>query len=124
MRRAAALAAVAVLAGCGARHAAPPTQPRLPHALGTAWREDADAVAAALAVGDGCLAQQRAAALRTAVIAAVNTHRLAPRFQEPLVGAANDLASRIRCVPPPAPAPPPPAHDDHGKHKGHDKGDD
>ena len=119
MRRVAALAAVVLLAGCGSQRAAAPKQPHLPHALATAWRHDADAIAASLAVGDGCLAQQRTVALRTAVIAAVNARRLAPRFQEPLVSAVNDLSSRIRCVPPPAPA-----HDDHGKHKGHDEGDD
>lgn len=119
MRRAAVLAAVVLLAGCGSQPAAAPKQPHLPHALATAWRHDADAIAASLAVGDGCLAQQRTVALRAAVIAAVNARRLAPRFQEPLVSAVNDLASRIRCVPPPAPA-----HDDHGKHKGHDEGDD
>jgi uncharacterized lipoprotein YmbA len=132
MRRAALAAAVAaLLAGCGSQHAAPPRQPQLPHALAAAWRLDADAVAAALAVGDGCLAEQRAVALRTAVIAAVNARRLAPRFEEPLVGAVNDLASRVRCVPAPAPAPAP-AHDDHGhgyghghgKHKGHAEGHD
>jgi hypothetical protein len=134
MRSAAVLATVVVLAGCGAERAAPPTRPHLPHALGAAWRKDADAVADALAVGDGCLARQRAVALRTAVITAVNAHRLPPRFQESLVGAVNDLASRIRCVPAtpapapaPTPAPAPPAHEDHGhghgKHKGHDQGD-
>jgi hypothetical protein len=129
MRRAALLAAVVLLAGCGSQRAAAPKQPHLPHALAAAWRRDADAIAASLGVGDGCLARQRTVALRTAVIAAVNAGRLAPRFQEPLVGAVNDLASRVRCVPGPAPAP---AHDDHGhghghghgKHKGHAEGHD
>jgi hypothetical protein len=50
------------------------------------------------------------------------------RFQEPLLGAANDLVLRIHCAPPPAPV-----QEDgrkkgkerHGKHdkgKGHGKG--
>lgn len=117
MRRAAALAAVALLAGCGSQHVAA-KQPHLPHGLATAWRHDADGVAAALAVGDGCLAQQRAVALQSAVIAAINAHRVAGRFQEPLQGGVNDLVAQIRCVQPPSPT----KHDDHGhgKHKGHD----
>jgi len=124
MRRAAVLAAVTLLAGCGSQHAAAPKQPRLPHALATAWRHDADGVAAALAVGDGCLAQQRAAALQRSVIGAINARRVAARFQEPLQSAVNDLQGRISCRPPPPPTPPAPEHHDHGKHKGHDKGDD
>jgi hypothetical protein len=65
------------------------------------------------------------------VIDAVQTRRLRPRFQETLVGAVNELATRITCVPPPAPAPPPttpheghgddhPEHGNHGKHGKHD----
>ena len=120
MRRAGVLAAVALLAGCGSEHAAAPKQPRLPHALATAWRHAADAVAAALAVGDGCLAQQRASALQGSVIDAINSQRVAARFQEPLQSAVNDLQGRIHCAPPPAPS----EHGDgHGKHKGHDQGD-
>jgi hypothetical protein len=64
------------------------------------------------------------------VIDAVNARRLRPRFQETLVGAVNDLASRIACVPPP-PAPPAPHqghghaddHPEHGKHGKHGKHD-
>jgi len=86
-----------LLAGCGSERAAPPTQPRLPHALASAWRSETDSVAAALGAGDRCLAQRRAASLQRSVIAAVNARRLASAFQEPLVSAVNDLASRIRC---------------------------
>jgi hypothetical protein len=92
-----AFAAVALLGGCGSRHAAAPEQPRLPRALATAWRSDADAVAAALAAGDRCLARRRVASLQTSVIEAVNARRLASQFQEPLLGAVNELAARIRC---------------------------
>jgi hypothetical protein len=109
MKGAAFLVAVVLLAGCGGAHRVTPRQPRLPAALAGPWRTQADAVAAALASGDGCLAQQRAVALRTSVIAAVNSHTLPPRFQEQLVGAVNDLAGRIHCAPP-APAPAPVAH--------------
>jgi hypothetical protein len=126
-----AVVAVLLLAGCGGAHRTEPRVPKLPHALASAWRAQANGVAAALDAGDGCLAQQRAVALRASVIDAVQTRRLRPRFQETLVGAVNELATRITCVPPPAPAPPPttpheghgddhPEHGNHGKHGKHD----
>lgn len=127
--------ALLLLAGCGGAHRAAPRVPKLPHALASGWRAQADGVAAALATGDGCLAQERAVALQTSVIDAVNTRRVQPGFQETLVGAVNDLASRITCVPPAAPAPrrPPAPHgpphekhhkpDDHGTHGKHGKHD-
>jgi hypothetical protein len=94
MRNAAVLAAaIVVLAGCGTQ----PREPRLPHDLAAAWQSRANGVAAALAGGDTCLARRRAVALQTSVIDAVNAHRLAASFQEPLVGAVNELATRIRC---------------------------
>lgn len=109
----AALVAVLLLAGCGGRQTTAPRQPTIPRALAQSLRTQADGVAAALAAGDGCLAEQRAVALQTSVITAVNDGRLAPRFQEPLVGSVNDLVSRITCVPPPVARPP-----RHGHHKG------
>lgn len=122
MKHAGLLFAVALLAGCGSAHRVEPRQPQLPRALAGPWRAQADAVAAALASGDGCLAQQRAIALRTSVIGAVNQRTLPPRFQEQLVGAVNDLAARIRCVPV---APPTPSHGHgHGHEKHHKHGGD
>jgi hypothetical protein len=116
MKKLAPLILVALLTGCGGTHRVTPVQPRLPRTLAQPWREQADAVAAALAAGDGCLALARANALRDSVIAAVNARTLPPRFQEQLVGAVNDLAARIQCVPPPAPP------DEHGKdHEKHGK---
>jgi len=120
-----ALIGVLALAGCGGSQARPPRQPHLPRALAAQWRAQADAVAAALAVRDGCTAQARAVALRASVIDAINTQRVSPRFQETLLAAVQDLPQRIGCTPPPAPAPvehdehhpKPPKHD----HKGHDK---
>jgi hypothetical protein len=112
-----AVVAVLLLAGCGGAHRTEPRVPKLPHALASAWRAQANGVAAALDAGDGCLAEQRAVALRASVIDAVQTGRLRPRFQETLVGAVNELATRITCVPPPPPAPPAP-------HEGHEHGDD
>jgi hypothetical protein len=125
--KAVAVAAVTVvlLAGCGSSHSSTPRRPTMPRALAQSLRAQADNVAAALAAGDGCLAQQRAVALQTSVIRAVNDRRLAPRFQETLVGSVNDLVSRITCVPPP---PPPPAHghhhEKHDEHRKHGKKDD
>jgi hypothetical protein len=123
MKRLAPVVLVTLLAACGGTHRATPVQPHLSSTLAQPWRAQADAVATALAAGDGCLALQRANALRNSVIAAVQERTLPPRFQEPLVGAVNELAARIHCVPP-AP-PPPPAHgkghDDHGKHGKHGK---
>jgi hypothetical protein len=126
VRRALPVLATIALAGCGGgaeRHTTPP-QPKLPRALAQSWRQQADAVASALAAGDGCAAQQLASSLRTSVIEAVNAHRVPRRFLDPLTSGVNELVSQIVCTPAPAPAPTPapPAHG-HG-HKGkHGKGD-
>lgn len=133
MRRLALLGVLTLLAGCGSATTQTRTvRPHLPRPLARDWARQADAVAAALAAGDGCLARQRATALQAAVIAA--EPRIGTRFQEPLTSAVNDLAGRITCTPPaPAPQPAPPGkhgrghahghdkHGDHGKHKGHDR---
>jgi hypothetical protein len=108
------LVAVLLLAGCGGTQPPKPVQPHLPRSLAQPWRAQADDVASALAAGDGCLALQRATTLQNAVIAAVQAHRVAPRFQEELMSGVNDLVARIRCVPPA-----PPHHEKHGK--GHGK---
>lgn len=94
MRRAAVLVAVTALSGCGAQQ---PSPPRLPLPLAAAWQHKADSVADALAAGDRCLARRQVMSLQTSVIEAVNAHRVAPQFQEPLLGAVNELVSRIRC---------------------------
>jgi hypothetical protein len=120
MKRALVALCVLALAGCGSdAHRSTPKTPRLPRALAQSWAQQSDAIASALAAGDGCTALHRATALRTDVIAAVNTRRLPHRFLEPLTSAVNDLAGRIRCVPPPAP--PPPREHGHGKGHGHGK---
>jgi len=129
VRRAVPLLALAVLVGSGAaacgggaRRATPPP-PKLPRELAQSWRRQADAVAGALAAGDGCTAQRLAGSLRASVIAAVNAHRVPPRFLEPLTGGVNELVSQITCTPP-APAPPPPhGHGHKGKHGKGDGGD-
>ena len=121
-----ALIGVVLLAGCGGgKQALPPRQPHLPRALAAQWRAQADAVAAALAVRDGCTAQARAIALRSSVIDAINARLVAPRFQEPLLAAVQDLPQRIGCTPPPPPVVehgPPPGHGHHHGHEKHDRG--
>jgi outer membrane murein-binding lipoprotein Lpp len=125
-----ALLAVLLLAGCGSeakQQAAKP--PRLPRALAHTLASKADAVASALAAGDGCTARTRAAELQQQVISAVNAHRVPRRYQEPLSNGVNDLVSQISCTPPPPvvhSAPPgrpgkPPGHEKHEKH-GHGHG--
>jgi hypothetical protein len=129
--RAAALAFCVCLlaAGCGGRTASAPPPPRLPHPLAQRLAAASDGVASALAAGDACAALDRATALQHTVIAAINGHRVPPVFQEPLLGAVNSLAERIRCVPPPPPPPAPVAddrghHGHHGHHEHHGRGDD
>jgi hypothetical protein len=118
MKRALPLLVVIALTGCGgtARHAAPPQQPKLPRALAQSWKQHADAVASALAAGDGCTAQRLSTALRASVIAAVNARRVPRRFLDPLTSGVNELASQITCTPPPAPEPS--SHGHKGKHGG------
>jgi hypothetical protein len=113
------------LAGCGGspRRTTPPP-PRLPRALAHAWAAQADAVAQALAAGDGCTAERLASSLRDSVVEAIDARRIAPALREPLGSAVDDLPDRISCNPaPPTPQPKPKPKPKHGhgpeKHKGH-----
>jgi len=122
MRRAgAALVLALALGGCGgsSRPAAVAKPPRLPRALAHAWASESNAVAQALAAGDGCTALDHANALRSGVDrAAGDIPRRLRAMLQPMVDA---LPGRITCnPPPPSPQPHPPKdHHDHGKHKGH-----
>jgi hypothetical protein len=126
VRRAGALLAVLVLAGCGGTaERAKPKEPRLPRDLAQSWARESDGIAQQLAAGDTCGAQQRAYLLQQQFVLAVNEHRVPARLQEPLGAAVGDLQSRIKCVmPKPAPPEEKPKDEgkkhDHGKHKGHD----
>jgi hypothetical protein len=119
--------AAVLIAGCGggARRAQPPPAPRLPHALARSWSREANAIAAALAVNDGCAAEQRAGQLRAEVIGAINAGRVPLPLLEPLTSAVNALPARITCTPPApppkAPKPSKPGHG-HGNDKGNDQG--
>jgi hypothetical protein len=89
--------------------------------LAQTWAQQADGVAAALAAGDGCTAQQLAGTLRAEVVQAVDERAIPHAFQEQLVAAVDDLPGRITCNPAPPPPPgkgKPPKHE----HKHGDKG--
>lgn len=118
MKRRAALVVLAALAlaGCGgAADQTAPKQPHLPRALAQPWAQQADGIAAALAAGDDCTAQQLAGALHAEVVQAVNAREIPPAFEASLLATANDLTGRIVCSAPPEK----PKHK-HGKHGGGD----
>lgn len=111
----AALAAAVCLAGCGSGptpRAAPP--PKLPAAVAAPLAARSDEVAQALAAGDACRAASLAQQLQQETLASINAGRVPAPFQEHLASAANDLVSRIRCIPPAQP-------NERGKHKGREK---
>ena len=111
----AALAAAVGLAGCGSSatpRTAPP--PKLPAAVAIPLATRSDEVAQALAAGDACRAASLAQQLQQETLASINAGRVPAPFQEHLASAANDLVSRIQCVPPAQPH-------DRGKHKGREK---
>ena len=116
LRAAVVLAAVAGGCGSGDERAVPPPL-RLPGALATRLASRSDDVARLLERNDSCGALAAAHRLQREAIAAINARQVPPRLQEPLLGAANDLAARIHCVPPPQPAP---KEEDEGRN--HDRG--
>jgi hypothetical protein len=115
----AAVAAALFLAGCGSgadRDVAP--QPTLPRQLAVSLAKQSDSVARALDAGDDCTASRLAEQLQQQTIAAINAGYVPGPFLETLQDRVNDLASRIRCVPPPAVEEP---KDDKGHGKGKKK---
>jgi hypothetical protein len=129
-RRASALVAVVAAAllppGCGngtEQRAAP--RPLLPRAVAVRLAQTSDGVAAALAGGDNCRALTLARSLRRQTNAVVDAARVPAALRRPLQAAANDLAGRIDCTPPPPAVvtSPPEAGKGHGKgkHKGQKK---
>ncbi len=110
-----------VLAGCGGGdHTAPPPKPpRIPAGVAQQLAAEADHVAT-LTPGT-CAARDAAARFRAHVIASIG--RIPPRYQEPLMSAANSLADRLAaCV---EPQPVEPEHDSgHGKKHAKKKHDD
>lgn len=120
------------LAACGGGGGTPAIAPAVAQRLA----RQADAVAAGAAKGDGCAAARHAATLQAATIRAINAHAIPARFQEGLLGRANELVSELQatCLPAPAaaptatapvqraPAPPRPHGPGHDHPHGHDHG--
>jgi hypothetical protein len=97
-----------LLAGCGGgdQTAPPPKPPRIPAGVAQQLAAEADHVAA-LTPGT-CAARDAAVRFRSHVISSIG--RIPPRYQEPLMSAANSLADRLAtCVAPP------PVEPEHGK---------
>jgi hypothetical protein len=114
-KAAATAAVVLLLAGCGGgNHRALP--PPLPLELADRLATQSEQIALTLDKGDGCGALAQAQALQQQSIQAINAGRVPPRFEEPLLTAANDLVARISC------APPEQEHGKKGKHKGKGRG--
>ena len=126
MTRAALLVlAVLALAGCGGGAEKPQAvakPPRLPHNLAHAWALESDAVAQALAEGDGCTALAHAQALQNEVDQSAG--QIPRRLLATLKPVVDALPGRITCNPAPPQAPEPkPKHERPPKHDhghGHD----
>jgi len=86
-----------VAAGCGGGEREPVAALELPSALATALAGRSDAVAAKLEANDRCGARLEAAALQAETIAAVNSRRVPPRYQEELTASVSALLVSIEC---------------------------
>jgi hypothetical protein len=122
MSRAAPVALVVLaLSGCGGSPKPPAAvakPPRLPHALAQAWASESNAVAQALATGDGCTALAQAQTLRAEVDQSAG--QIAPRLRAALQPIVDALPGRITCNPEPPPKDEKPPKHDHGHGHGHE----
>ena len=108
-----------LLAGCGggdAKQTKPsPRPPRIPVDVARRLAAEADLIASAQP--GSCTARPAAARLRAEALQAIQTHRMPPRYQEPLMSAANGLVARLSVCAEPT------RKDDEKKHeKKHEKG--
>jgi hypothetical protein len=109
-----------LLAGCGggdANQTEPsPRPPRIPADVAQRLAAEADLIASAQP--GSCAARAAAARLQAEALEAIQTHRMPPRYQEPLMSAANGLVARLSVCAEPT------RKDDEKKHekKKHEKG--
>ena len=108
-----------LLAGCGGgKQAAPRTRPpRIPADVAQRLAAEADLIAAAQP--GSCTARAAAVRLQAEAVEAIRSHRVPPRYQEPLMSAANGLVARLSVCSEPTPKG---GSKKHGKKK-HEKND-
>jgi hypothetical protein len=86
-----------LLAGCGAGSAnqtkPSPRPPRIPAEVAQRLAAEADLIAKAQP--GSCTARAAAARLQAEALEAIQTHQVPPRYQEPLMSAANGLVARL-----------------------------
>jgi len=86
-----------LLAGCGgggANQTKPrPRPPRIPADVVQRLAAEADLIASAKP--GSCTARAAAARLQAEALEAIQSHRVPPRYQEPLMSAANGLVARL-----------------------------
>jgi hypothetical protein len=86
-----------LLAGCGGGNAnqtkPSPRPPRIPADVAQRLAAEADLIARAQP--GSCTARAAAARLQAGALEAIQSHRVPPRYQEPLMSAANGLVARL-----------------------------
>ena len=100
-----ALVCAAILTGCGGAGEESAPTPSLPRGLASELASESDAIADAYDAGDVCGAAGQADELLDAVLAAIESGRVPPEFQESLTATANKLVNEINCPDPAAPPP-------------------
>jgi hypothetical protein len=94
-----------LLAGCGGGNAnqtkPKPRPPRIPADVARRLAAEADLIASAQP--GSCTARAAAARLQAESLEAIQSHRVPPRYQEPLMSAANGLVARLSVCAEPTP---------------------
>ena len=94
-----------LLAGCGGGNANQtkprPRPPRIPADVAQRLAAEADLIARAQP--GSCTARAAAARLQAESLEAIQSHRVPPRYQEPLMSAANGLVARLSVCGEPTP---------------------